>query len=258
MPEWTSEYYESLAERFFNMADGLSDRLDAVVDGREAPAVEDIPIGSARKLRAAILFFDIRDFTGRTGSADLDKMKEALFMLDCVIPTVEHVVYDYGGYVEKNTGDGIMAIIGAGSDDATAANAALDVATTSFYVLQNLVNGYLASVGVPTVDARIGIDLGTTLLARIGTPQGSAKQARSFLTAVSPAANLASRLQREMAGTNEIWTGHLIERNAAEWRQRFFQDKTPERWTWSWYSGGERTGETYRIWRYNASKKDPS
>lgn len=253
MPQWNSEYYESLAERFFSMADGLNDRLDAVVEGRTAPAVEDIPIGSARKLRAAVLFFDIRGFTNRTASADMDKLKEALFMLDCVIPTVEHVVHDHGGYVEKNTGDGIMAIVGAGSDDATAANAALDIATTSFYVLQNLVNGYLASVGIPMVEARIGVDMGTVLLARVGTPRGSAKQARSFLTAVGPTANLASRLQREMAGTNEIWTGDLIKRNASEHRQRFFTDRTPDQWSWSYVGSGDE----YRIWHYHAVRVDP-
>ncbi len=141
MPNWNAEYYETLVDRFSDITDGLDDRLDAIVDGRIAPAVDDIPIGSARKLRAATLVFDIRGFSSRTTT--VANMKKALQMLDCVIPMVEHIVHDHGGYVEKNTGDGVMAIIGAGSEDEDAANTALDVATASLYVLKNLVNDYL-------------------------------------------------------------------------------------------------------------------
>src|SRR5215204_3443942 len=98
MPTWNSTYYESLVDRFSEITNGLDDRLDAVADGRIAPAVEDLTIGSARKLRAAVLFFDIRGFSSRTAS--FANMKKALQMLDCVIPIVEYLVYDHGGYVE--------------------------------------------------------------------------------------------------------------------------------------------------------------
>jgi class 3 adenylate cyclase len=244
MPNWDSRYYGSLVERVSEIVDGLDDRLDSVIDGRIAPAVENLVIGSARRLRVAAFFFDIRGFSSRTGSGRLDETKRALLMLDVVIPMVMHIVYDYGGYVEKNTGDGVMAIIGSEAvrSDSDAANAALDIATISFYLLNNLVNPYLTSKGIDAVDARIGIDLGTLLLARIGTPKGSAQQDRSFLTAVGSAANLAAHLQ-QMAGTNQIWVGDLIRQNAAEWRQQGVLYRDPpvclvfcRRWARKWLS----------------------
>ena len=139
MPEWTREYYGSLCNRFNKIVTGLDDRLQCVVSGRVAPAVNDLPIGSAKMMRAAVLFFDIRGFTERTGSPDPDSLKKALLALDVVIPIVMQTVFDHSGYVEKNTGDGVMAIIGAEDSDETAANNALSAAVTVFYLLEKLV-----------------------------------------------------------------------------------------------------------------------
>jgi class 3 adenylate cyclase len=89
MPTWNTVYYETLVESLSGITESLNDRLETVVDGREAPAVEDIAIGSARRLRAAILFFDIRGFTGRTNTSNLSSLREALQMLDCVVPMIQ-------------------------------------------------------------------------------------------------------------------------------------------------------------------------
>jgi len=253
MPTWTDTYYDTLVSRFDDITEDLDTRLDDIIEGRVAPALEDVAIGSARKLRAAVLFFDIRGFSKRTAPADNSARKTALHLLDAVIPMIMHLVYDFGGYIEKNTGDGIAAILGADATDGQAANSALDVATISFYLLKRLINPYLESHGLGQVEARIGLDLGTLLFARIGTPTGTSKFSRNFLTVVGPSANLASRLQ-EMAGTNQIWAGDLIKRNAGEDRQHFFQDMTPNPWTWTYVGDGS----AYRIWHYDAYRKDPS
>jgi adenylate cyclase len=252
MPTWNSAYIQEINDKLESIVDGLDDRLDSVVDGRTAPALEDITIGSGRKMRAAILFFDIRGFTKRTSSADLEKLKETLYMLDCVIPMVMKVIYDHNGYIEKNTGDGVMAIIGAEESDEVAANTALDTATAIFYVLKHIVNPHLETVGIEKINARIGIDMGTLLFTRIGLPSGTAKTKRNFLTAVGPCANLASKIQN-MANTNEIWTGDLIKANSRENRQSYFVDKTPLDWTWSY----NNTNRSYKIWNYNAVKVEP-
>jgi adenylate cyclase len=252
MPNWTNDYYQSLVERFDSIIDGLDSRLADVIEGRVTPSLEDLTIGSARKLRAASLFFDIRNFSSRTSSPDLGQLKSALFILDCVIPMIMHVVYDYDGYIEKNTGDGILAIIGAEENDATAANSAIDIAMISFYLLNNLINPYLVQNDVEEINARVGIALGTLLISRIGTPTGSSKHPRNFLTAVGPSANLANLLQN-MAGTNQTWVGDLVKKNDYESRQRFFIEKTPESWTWTYASDDS----IYPIWYFNAEKKIP-
>lgn len=253
MPTWNHDYYNTLNERFQSVTNRIDDRLNDIISGRTAPAVDDIAIGSAKKVRAAAFFFDIRGFSSRTGSADMAELRKTLLMLDCVIPMIMHVIYDYGGYVEKNTGDGVMAVVGVDGSDTDAANSALDIATVCFFLLKNMINPFLISEGVSGVDARIGIDIGNLLLARLGTHTGQARHARNFLTAVGPSANLACRLQ-ERAGTNEIWVGDNIATHARDNRKHFFVNKTPP--DWGWHYSHDAT-KVYHIWHYNAVKTDP-
>ncbi len=252
MPKWDIDYYNSLKERFDNIKDGLDDKLEDIIKGRVAPSLDDIGIGSGRLLRAVTLFFDIRGFSNRTGSSDSNELKKTLLMLDVVIPMVMNIIYDHGGYIEKNTGDGIMAIIGAEKTDEESANDALDISTTIFFILRKLINPYLQSISIEPVNARIGIDMGTLLLSRIGLPTGTSKHQRNFLTAVGPSANISCKIQ-QMAGTNEIWTGDLINKNAFEYRKKHFVDKTPAGWTWV-YSNDSSI--PYKIWEYSAVKKE--
>lgn len=249
MPSWDAAYCRKLSERFEALLENVDTQIDDVSAGRVAPALDDIPIGSARKLRGAALFFDIRGFTQLNSSSETEDLQRVLTMLDCVIPTVMQIVYDHGGYVEKNTGDGVMALIGLGEDDSTSANLAIDVAVTTFYALKHIVNPELASRGIASVDARIGIDLGDMLIARIGTPTGSSDHPRNFLTAVGPAPNIACKLQGK-AQTNEIWAGDLVKRHAWQNRQPHFVQKDIGDTNWTWIYKG--TTDRYSYWHYNA------
>ncbi|MBA3930662.1 MAG: hypothetical protein C0521_13850 [Xanthomonas sp.] len=236
-----------------NKVPQLLRRLDAVADGRVAPAVDDIVIGSGRKVTACVIFFDIRGFTQLTSSDDPNTLKRTLFLLNCVIPAMMRVLYRYGAYVEKNTGDGLMAVLGVETNAQETAKNALNAATEMFYVLHDLVNPVLAAQGVEPVNARIGIDMGPLLLARIGLPTGSAAHERSSLTAVGPAANRACKLQG-FAGTNEIWCGDSIRNAAPPEKLYLFADVTPQDWNWHY---GENANAPYRCWRYDEVADDP-
>jgi adenylate cyclase len=249
MPDWNVEYKQKLVTRFDELARSLRAPLSDVTLGRVVPSLDDIAIGSARNLSAAALFFDIRGFTLRTSSPEHEDLKRTLIMLDYVVPTVMQIVFDHGGYVEKNTGDGIMALMGIGEERAVAANRAIDVAVTTFHTLKHIVNPALTRANIQPVDARIGIDLGNLLIARIGTPTGSSAHPRNFLTAVGPAANIASKLQGK-AGTNEIWVGNSVKQLAHDWRQSLFIRKDALDQDWPWIIQG--TTERYAYWHYSA------
>ena len=94
--------------------------------------------------------------------------------------------------------------------------------------------------------------MGPLLLARIGVPTGGARLARNFLTAVGPAANIACRLQ-QMAGTNEIFVGNLVWRNARPDRQQAFEPATPAAWTWVHWG----TTDTYWVWKFTEARTHP-
>lgn len=150
-----------------------------------------------------------------------------------------------------------MAVIGIGEEPATATNAALSIATSTFYALRKIVNPAMAPLGIPAVSARIGIDFGTILLARVDVSTGTARVERSFLTAVGPAANLACKLQG-MAGTDEIWCADLVRQLAWESRHKFFIDVTPASSPWTYYNNaGVNLGIPYKVWHFNAERVDP-
>ncbi len=256
MPEWTRDYFKSLEERFHLIVENSADRVPDIVQGRVAPGTEDLAIGSAKQIRAAVLFFDIRGFSQRTGSAALSELRKTLHMLNCVVPIAMHIIFDQGGYVEKNTGDGIMAIFPRSSSDREAADAALDAASMIFYVLRTVVNPYLTSIGIDSVDARIGIDLGTILVAKIGTHTGNSRFDRNFSTAIGPAANIACKIQH-LAGTNQIFVGDLIRRNCSVAQGNLFLDATPHPSEWDWSYANSPTNR-YFVWHFAAVLNPPS
>ncbi|MHC1662496.1 adenylate/guanylate cyclase domain-containing protein [Stenotrophomonas maltophilia] len=229
------------------------DRLNNISNGRVAPSVDDLSIGSARSVTAAVIFFDIRGFTKRTNSSEIEGLKRTLLMLNCVIPSMMRVLFRHGAYVEKNTGDGLMAVLGVGDDEAIIASSALSACTEMLFVLHDVVNPALQRNGIERVDARIGVDLGEVLLARIGMPRGSAVHDRSTLTAVGPAANIACRLQG-LAGTNEIYCGDRLRAGQSLLGQAYFVDVTPPDWIWVYGSGPKR----YSCWRYMAKTRRPT
>ena len=243
------EYTQSLEQD----APTWINRLADITSGRVAPAVDSISIGSARLVSAAVIFFDIRGFTQRTSSAQVDDLKGTLFMLNCVIPAMMRVLFRHEAYVEKNTGDGLMAILGVGGDAHAVAQDALSACSEMMFVLHQIVNPFLTRNGIAPVDARIGVDMGQILLARIGMPRGTASHDRSSLTAVGPAANIASKLQG-LAGTNEIYCGDRL-RQLSGWLDQaaLFYDMTPANWSWVYVD----TGGRYSAWKYVGRTLNP-
>lgn len=228
-------------------------RMDAVAEGRATPSLEMMSIGSGRKVTAAVVFFDICGFTRLTASDNPQTLKLTLLLLNCVIPAMMRVLYRYNAYIEKNTGDGVMAVLGVETVDDVTANHALDAAEEMFYVLHHIVNPTLANIGMHTVNARIGVDMGQILISRIGLPNGTSNHARNSLTAVGPAANRACKLQG-MAGENEIWVGDAIRRSARQDRMYLFNCVTPDDWPWNY---GGNPNARYDCWRYEGAADDP-
>lgn len=251
MALWGLDYYATLLERFEAITDGLDDRISDIREGRSAPKLDDMTIGSGRKVMAAVVFFDICDFTKRTSRDDLGALAETLYMLDCVVPMVMHVVYDYGGYVEKNTGDGVMAIIGVGEDAAKAATDAMEVAVVSIYAIDHIVNPHLMSRGIDPISVSFGIDYGHLLLARIGTRRGTSAHDRSHITAVGPTANIAFQLQ-DFAGPDEIVVGDLVYDYTRKNKDHLRMVLPPN---WAWTVG--TPPREYYAWEYTGRKKGP-
>src|SRR5688572_29954733 len=117
MKAWTTAYRDELKAEFKDLTKTVPARLRQVTEARTTPTLDGLPIGSGRKLDAAVLFFDIEGFTKRTASGEQADLERTLAMLNYVIPMVMRVIYGHRGVIEKNTGDGVMAIFAEGSTE---------------------------------------------------------------------------------------------------------------------------------------------
>jgi adenylate cyclase len=246
VPRWGTEYRTELSTRFAALSRNALTRVGEVTTGRVVPALQDLAIGEARRRRGAVIFVDICGFSARTSSPEEARIDETLLMLNVFIPSVMAVVYDHGGYIEKNTGDGVMAVLSpAGATDRELADEALSVARGIFYVVRDHVNPFLEQRRIEPIEIRVGMDLGTLTIARMGVATGGAALQRNFLTVVSPAANLASKMVEDIADRGDLMIGDLL-KNAATFRFGVtYTDVTPRDWEWVYFGNGAR----YPVWK---------
>lgn len=242
---WPKDLFDELRKQCRTTL-GKTPRSESDISrARVLPSSDSFTLAGAKTVKAAALFFDLRGFTQRIHSDDLSARLEGLAVLNAVIPVVSRIVYGAGGYIEKNTGDGVMAIIGVEENDRDAVKNSILVALRISAALEQVINPELQRLGVAPTGARIGIDFGQLLLARVGLPTGTASMDRNFITAVGATANIACKIQQQ-AGTNEIWLGDSLRIHAPqEWLQWFREVSIPN-WTWTWTP----SGEPYRIWNF--------
>jgi adenylate cyclase len=208
---WTPLYHQSIkkglrerTQQFNRINRNGKEHRQQITSGLTMPRIDRLDIGEAKRMTAAVLFFDIADFTQTTSELSEDA---TLSTLNFIIPTVMEIVRTRSGFIEKNTGDGIMAIFGTETKNPLdIAKPAIDAAMMIRYVMNNDLQSNLAQIGLPSLGFRIGIDMGELLIARIGIKN------HSFLTAVGDAANRASKLQ-ERAEPNGICIGDKVFHN---------------------------------------------
>ncbi|MBX9932542.1 MAG: adenylate/guanylate cyclase domain-containing protein [Methylobacterium sp.] len=143
----------------------------------------DIRRGQVRRIRSAILFADMRDYTRI--SADLTP-EEAVSLLnvffDCLVPAIERE----GGEVLKYLGDGLLAIFRERGDDlGTAAKGALTAAQNALKALDDA-NAHDRFAN--PVEAGIALHHGEAAYGNVGSG------ARLDFTVIGRDVNLASRL----------------------------------------------------------------
>lgn len=219
-------------------------RVLSITEGRTMPDITRLEIGSAKKMTASVLFFDIAKFTTTTSELPPEY---TLYILNLIIPSVMRIVRMCNGNVEKNTGDGIMAIFGTETPDRTViAREAIEAALLIKHFMINDIHEHLSSLGLPALNFRIGIDMDELLIARIGYNNNS------FLTAVGNAANRASKLQ-SLAETNGICIGESLAHNIHSSLHQYCYQGSDESWNWT------MQGSTiaYRYFHFDYKLSEP-
>lgn len=141
-----------------------------------------------RKRCLAVLFSDVRGFTGRSETDDPAKL---VGQLNEYFSAMVAVVFRNGGTLDKFIGDAVMAHWGAlddGKDDATRASNAISAAREMISELEVL-NTRWSAKGLEPYHIGVGLHLGEAVAGEIGSLD------RTEFAVIGDAVNLASRTE---------------------------------------------------------------
>jgi class 3 adenylate cyclase len=183
----------------------LRDKISAAPDlqsGRVVPDDDDLAIGQGKRLPMAVLFLDISGFSNRRSETE-EEQGLILKILNLFFTEMIRIAEEYGGTVEKNTGDGLMAYFedGGGTPSETGSKRAVACALTMMAANDHLIKPILQATPAPEIMFRISIDYGTVTVARLGAP-------RRFNSnvAIGATANFACKML-SFAGPGDIVIG---------------------------------------------------
>ena len=239
--------YEGLQDSYWKTQiariTALRERIAATVPslpGRVVPEDEDLVIGQGRRLKMAVSFLDISDFSGRLSETE-EEQSLLLKVLNLFFTEMIRISEEYGGTVEKNTGDGLMAYFedGAGTPQEAGCKRALACALTMMSTNEYLIKPILDATPVPEIKFRVSIDYGYVTVARLGA-------ARRFNAnvAIGAAANFASKMLAH-ADPGDIVIGETVRGQLPQaWHQ--FAQPVPSSTGWTY----RQSGLPYPLYKY--------
>ena len=221
---------------------------DPVATGRVVPAAEDMAIHDGRRISATVMFLDISKFSSRPSSTEQEQ-STLLQILSLFFTEMIRIVEDYGGVVEKNTGDGLMAyFVRQPGNTVSPQQHAVAAALTMFSAADKLINPILIQSNLAALQFRICLDHGSITVAKVGVARGF-----NGIVAIGTAANIASKML-SVAEPNSILIGeNVLSGLPSEWTSLFVTLKS-EQTGWQYTA----TGQPYRFWSYNGRWKDPT
>jgi class 3 adenylate cyclase/CHASE2 domain-containing sensor protein len=168
-------------------------RVESVFGRNVSPEIKDYllaspahrDLGQGAQGDATVLFVDIKGFTHLVQRHDLSTIMSEL---NSFFSNLSPIVDLHGGYLNKYTGDGFMAIFGAPYRITNHAQAAVDAA---FEICDNVdaMNTSRKETGSSMWTIRCGIHSGPVVYGNVGSSD------RSEFTVIGDTVNLASRLE---------------------------------------------------------------
>lgn len=221
-------YWNAQIERIEQLRLKIS-ALPLAGDGRVVPDDDALSIGRGRRLSMAVMFIDICGFSARPLET-AEEQNLMLKVLNLFFTEMIRISEDYGGNVEKNTGDGLMVYFNDndGSPPEDGSKRAVSCALTMMTANQILISPILKASNVEPIDFRVSIDWGYVTVAKIGAPRRF-----SANTAIGSTANFASKMLK-MADKNEIVIGESARAKLPTSWQTSFTSVTPESSGWTY------------------------
>jgi class 3 adenylate cyclase len=211
------------------------------------PGEDDLAIGTGRRLNVAVLFLDLSGFSVWPSETPAEQ-DLILRVFNLFFGEMIRIVEDYGGTVEKNTGDGLMAYFedSAGNPPDADAKRAVACALTMMNANEQLINPILRASGVQEIHFRVGIDCGAVTIAEVG-----AAQRFHGLVAIGTRANVACKML-DVAKPDDILIGESVMRRLPPlWTQWCKLALFATGWTY------RHNGLPYCFYRYTGRWSQP-
>jgi adenylate cyclase len=244
----TFTYQHAQHERVVRNRERIVQSVNAITDGRVIPEVDDLSIGSGRRLEATVLFLDISKFSNNPAEST-EEQELLLRILSLFFTEMIRVLEDYGGVVEKNTGDGLMAyFVRDPRWPEDVRQRALAAALTMFYSADNNINVIVRNSGLNPIQFRICMDHGWVTIARIG-----AAQRFNNIVAVGTTANVAAKMLAKADPDTILLGDRMLAGLPQDWVRQFVQSSTASSgWIY------RATGLSYPLWVYAGRWTRPS
>jgi class 3 adenylate cyclase len=194
------EYAERLERLRKLLQQYLSKRTLAAVESYSPPAPEERDL--------AICFTDIRGFTAFSEGTEPARL---FSLVSTLLADQVNIVHDYGGYVDKFGGDGVMAVFD-GPD------MVLQSCLCALSMLESAgVKDYAESEEIPRFG--IGINTGRAVVGNIGSPE------HLDYSAIGSTVNLAARLCGQAEATSIIVSGAVRDAVGDDPRLKFQNER---------------------------------
>jgi len=202
-----TSYWQKQIARVGRVREQIAERLN-ISPGRIVPDSTDIAIATGRRLSAATMFLDISNFSSRPSETEIEQTSQ-MAALNLFFSEMIKIAEDYGGTVEKNTGDGLMAYFedGTSSQPANGSHRAVACALTMFAATEHLINPILESSYLAKIQFRICVDHGNVTIAKLGAPKRF-----NAIVAIGTTANLAAKMLT-VAKAGEILLGENVKKS---------------------------------------------
>lgn len=157
--------------------------------GRVVPSEATLTLGTGRVLSMSVMFIDICRFSALPAERP-EEQSRILLALNLLFTELTRIAEDYGGTVEKNTGDGLMIYFEdqTGPAAINGSTRAVASALTMLAIHIHLLSPVLRWYDLPALSFRIAIDHGTVTVARLGSPGRF-----NAIVAIGTSANVASK-----------------------------------------------------------------
>lgn len=164
----------------------LSRFFDTFVADQITGSEHELHAGEGQHRNAAVVFFDIRGFTGLSDRLDADELVQLLSEYQSrIVP----VVQDNGGVIDKFLGDGVMATFGAVVPNKSYAADALRSIEAAIDVM-DVWNTKLVASGKPALTVNAAAASGDLIFAAVGDER------RLEYTVIGDSVNVAAKLEK--------------------------------------------------------------